>query len=207
MYGAFVWARRALTSQKRRFWGGADDERRLLGLLQGALEVSEYTDKVDVFSHSDKVDRQIAGMRQYLQTQCGLQLANSFKKGERLVRTKMAANEQWFAKAFEVGRRYKIMNPQKMRSDYGKMMYLLMDTKRHDVKQRLGMNLVNPIQTVGRLLKEKHAEGILASEDLDDATRDLSDVNFERSQLIDLQKQKKEATARIIEKYSTFSRQ
>ena len=179
------------------------DERTILSFLQGALHVSEYTDKVDVFSHSDKVDRQIEGMAHYLRTQCGLQLANSFKKGERLVRAKLGASEPWFGKAFEVGRRYKIMNPQKMRSDYGKMMYLLMDAQRSDVKQRLGMNLVNPIQTVGKLLKEKHGEGILGSEDLDDATRDLSDATFERSQQLDLQKQKLEATARIVEKYTT----
>ncbi len=180
-----------------------EEERTLLALLQGALHHSEYTDKVDVFSHSDKVQRQLRGMREYMQTQCGLQLANSFKAGQRLVKSKLRVNQDFFARAFEVGRRYKVMNPQKMRSDYGKMMYLLMDSKRPEVAQTLQIDLVRPIQTVGKLLQAKHGEGILASEDLDDATRDLSDDIHDRSQLLILQQQKREAVGRIVDKYSS----
>lgn len=180
-----------------------EEERTLLTLLQGALHHSEYTDKVDVFSHSDKVQRQLHGMKDYMQTQCGLQLANSFKAGQRLVKSKLRVNQDFFARAFEVGRRYKVMNPQKMRSDYGKMMYLLMDSKRPEVAETLQINLVRPIQTVGQLLQAKHGEGILASEDLDDATRDLSDDIHDRSQLLILQQQKREAIDRIVDKYSS----
>lgn len=32
-------------------------------------------------------------------------------------------NAQYFASLFEVGRRYKIMNPDKMRSEYGKLLW------------------------------------------------------------------------------------
>lgn len=198
--------RRLKTNRERVRWLPlrlTDEERTLLALLQGALHHSEYTDKVDVFSHSDKVQRQLHGMKDYMQTQCGLQLANSFKAGQRLVQTKLRVNQDFFARAFEVGRRYKVMNPQKMRSDYGKMMYLLMDSQRPEVAETLQINLVKPIQTVGQLLQAKHGEGILASEDLDDATRDLSDDIHDRSQLLLLQQQKREAIGRILDKYST----
>ena len=95
------------------------------------------------------------------------------------------------------------MNPQKMRADYGKMMYLLMDTKRSDVREQLRCNLVLDIKTVGKLLKDRHGEALLASEDFDEATQDLSDTSRDRAEMVDLQKKKREAMARIIEKYST----
>jgi hypothetical protein len=37
---------------------------------------------------------------------------------------------------FEIGRRYKIMNPEKMRSEFGKLMYMLMDSADTHVQVR-----------------------------------------------------------------------
>jgi len=45
-------------------------------------------------------------------------------------------------------RRYKIMNPEKLRSSYGKLIYLLQDAASEDMVELLGFNIVAPIKTV-----------------------------------------------------------
>lgn len=47
----------------------------------------------------------------------------------------------------QVGRRYKITNPEKFRSLYGKMMYMLQDVQ---AQGRVGLNLVKDIQVCCR---------------------------------------------------------
>ena len=74
---------------------------------------------------------------------------------------------------FEIARRHKIMNPgalrratgsqpvpttvaEKMRSDYGKMMYMLQDVAGPDVQQLLQVACVDEIDSVFSFLQKKH---------------------------------------------------
>jgi hypothetical protein len=53
-------------------------------------------------------------------------VASDYRAGQVLFAERtFQENAQFFSRIFEIGRRYKIMNPEKMRSAYGKLMYML----------------------------------------------------------------------------------
>lgn len=89
-----------------------DDERSLFNLLDASLNVSEYTDKVDVLSYRSQAKRVIQELHETFSIISGMLVANDFRKGKRLVQDrKFDENEDFFRQVFEIGRRYKIMNP------------------------------------------------------------------------------------------------
>jgi hypothetical protein len=138
-----------------------NDERVLLKVLENALEVCEYTDVVDVtFSHThkSKQSRILECLVDVLSISLGLLMANNLTKGEDLIVDKTLNNNiPFFRDLFEVGRRFKIMNPQKMRNTYGKLMYILMDCESHQVKSETGATFVKEILTIREFLKERGA--------------------------------------------------
>lgn len=54
--------------------------------------------------------------------------------------------------AFEVGRRFRIMNPDRMRSTYGMLIYMLMDSAEAQIQELLEFPCVRPLRTVYSLL-------------------------------------------------------
>jgi len=122
-----------------------EEERTLLHILEGALDVSEYTDNVDVSSNmfgwrsmfdnnNNKEGRMKKELLEFFAFVHGLYVCSSLRNGKKLIDgRKFRDNASFLAKVFEIGRRYKIMNPDKMRSTYGKLMYILMDTAAHDL--------------------------------------------------------------------------
>ena len=64
----------------------SSEERRFLRLLEAALSVSEYTDKVDILAWKSKTARVHTQIKDICAILCGLVVASDYKKGQLLVR-------------------------------------------------------------------------------------------------------------------------
>ena len=95
-------------------------------LVEATMNVSEYTDKIDILTYGSKAQRIHKQLKDVCAILSGLLVASNYKAGQRLIAQKeFDENKDWFQKVFEIARRYKVMNPDRMRSDYGKMIFLL----------------------------------------------------------------------------------
>jgi hypothetical protein len=123
-------------------------ERTRLRLLEAALSVSDYTDKVDIISYyKSKTQRITKQLQEICAILCGLVVALDYKTGQELLADKdFAQNAAFFQLVFEIGRRHKVMNPDKMRTEYGKLIYLLQDSQLPDVQALLEFKIVTPLK-------------------------------------------------------------
>ncbi|KAN0032792.1 hypothetical protein ACTFIV_006715 [Dictyostelium citrinum] len=181
-------------------------ERNDLRLLEAALHVSEYTDKIDIIhvggSKSKRINEQLRSMCAILS---GLLVASDFKKGQQLVENKdFFENEEFFQNVFEIGRRHKIMNPAKMRTEYGKMIHLLQDAADDDVKKNLsGLNMIKPLKTVYLFLSERNGLKLLEDPLLELATREVLADNKSRPQIQREIREKEHAIKTLSRRHSS----
>ncbi|KAI9353391.1 hypothetical protein DFJ73DRAFT_328711 [Zopfochytrium polystomum] len=178
-------------------------ERKLLRLLEAALNVSEYTDKIDVLTYGSKTRRQVAQIQELCSVISGLVLAADYKEGQVLFKERsFEDNEEFFQTIFELGRRHKIMNPEKMRSTYGKLIYLLQDSQIPEVKDLLQFSCVKDIVTVHRVLEAGNALDVLRDPMIVPATMEiLSEGRPRREVQMDI-KRKERAIETLAKKYS-----
>ncbi|CDR96828.1 UPF0652 protein [Babesia bigemina] len=131
-------------------------ERKLMRLLDSTLHVSEYTDKIDILHEGSKTRRIVKEIKEVCAILSGLAIAHNYDDGQRLVRDReYAANAEFFRNVFEIGRRYKILNPDKIRNSYGKLIYFLMDSRKPEIQELLNFDCVAPVKTVFSLLATK----------------------------------------------------
>ncbi|EWM21314.1 Protein of unknown function DUF2009 [Nannochloropsis gaditana] len=157
-------------------------ERRLLGVLESALNVSTYTDHVDALGRrATRQSRMVEELERVFATILGLMICADPARGRALVVHPIAEHGDFFREIFEVGRRYKVMNPEKLRGTHGKLMYMLQDAQGRSLQAQIGFgSCVKPLATVGALLKDRAQEGFLQDARVLLASRDVSARRGER---------------------------
>ena len=152
----------------------------MLKILNASTKVSEYTDDVDNQSSfgrgANRRDQIIRAIAELFITITGLShTANNLPAN--LLQTlscddcKISDLECVVAPAFEIGRRFKRVNPDKMRSEYGKLVMLLQDATQETIQNQLEFDqIVLPAKTVKKLLADVGAEALLNDNRLSIAT-------------------------------------
>ena len=96
------------------------------------------------------------------------------------------------------------MNPGKMRSTYGKMMFMLQDTETRVVKAETKLSFVRGIVTVSAFLKERHCVALLEDPLLETATASIDDdAGYSRAELAARAEEKRAAIALLSQSYSS----
>eukprot|EP01117_Protostelium_nocturnum_P003855 TRINITY_DN1511_c0_g1_i6.p2 TRINITY_DN1511_c0_g1~~TRINITY_DN1511_c0_g1_i6.p2 ORF type:complete len:256 (+),score=134.17 TRINITY_DN1511_c0_g1_i6:107-874(+) len=97
----------------------SDKEKHQLKLVEAALNVSDYTGTVDVLGGPTKrLNRSHEQLKEICAILSGLLVASDYAEGKRLIADRdFEHNEDFFQTVFEIGRRHKIMNPEKMRTE------------------------------------------------------------------------------------------
>ncbi|KAI0758224.1 hypothetical protein C8Q74DRAFT_1210141 [Fomes fomentarius] len=180
------------------------EERKLLRLLEAALNVSEYTDKIDTIGFGlSKAKRIVQQIRELCAILSGLMLSQNYNRGQELFQDRdFAANEEFYQTIFELGRRHKIMNPDKMRSTYGKLIYILQDSQTPEVKDLLNFDCVKPIKSVYGILEKHEALDLLRDDLISIATKEIYSEGRSRRDIQKDIKSKERALETLSSKYA-----
>ena len=113
-------------------------------------------------------------------------------------------NAAFFQMCFEIGRRYKILNPERMRDTYGKLIYLLMDSQKPEVSDLLDFECVTNVRTVFETLKlHKGSIGLLEDPLLKVAVGTIATDGKSRHAIDKEIRAKNAAVKTLAQKYST----
>lgn len=140
-------------------------ERKSQRLMRGIMLASSYTDKVDVGGDVKKRNHRIA--KELTNTLTGFLTALSLTIGSKIVNDKeFEPFKKEITVCIEACRRYKIMNPDLLRTDYVKFLYMLQDASSPTIREILGFDITTPIVTVRDYLEERGLQDLLEDPDL-----------------------------------------
>lgn len=197
-----------------------EKERILLEVLESALDVSEYTDNVDVarsdygmyyfgsYSYYSSRDVSISSRskkqiiieqhQELKHIMLGLLMSYNYRDCQRVLNDEHL-KENFLQDCFEVGRRFKIANPHLMRTTYQKMMHILQDAVIYNPEfigsEFLSTRKFKEIQSVELFAKQKHLEGLF----------DEPEFRVAVLPIVGSGKDREGARKRLIEKYGKES--
>ena len=178
-------------------------ERKMLRLVEATMNCCDYTTSVDrPFQKSvRRTHEQLRGITAVLQ---GLVTSCDYNAGQKLLADDdYAEHEQIFRQMFEIARRHKIMNPEKMRTEYGKLIYLLQDAVSPSLAPHLGFTVTKPIESVYKFLEERYALDLLSDKFIETATAEITAGKKTRPVIEKEIKAKERAVAVLKKKYAT----
>lgn len=181
------------------------EERKSLRLVSAAISISDYTNTIDV-PFKSKTKRRHTQLQYICAFLSGMIAALDYETGQELLEDRnFAKHEKTVQQLFEIARRYKVMNPEKMRSEYGKLVYLMQDAESADIRPLLGVDIHQPIHTVYSLLEQKRGLALLADPLISIATEEiLPDKNKARYEIQSLIKRKERAVEQLVKRYTSM---
>ncbi len=115
-------------------------ERKMLRLVEAAMDCCDYTTEVDK-PFKSATRRTHAQMKHVTSVLRGMVTACDYSAGQTLLEEDNYSDyEKFFRQMFEIARRHKIMNPEKMRTEYGKLVYLLQDAVSPSIQPHLSFS-------------------------------------------------------------------
>ena len=178
-------------------------QRKYLRMVESALATCDYTSHVDrVFKNP--IQRQQVQMKYITSVFKGIVASINFNVAREIHEEQNYHKYQEYLQRYvEFARRHKIMNPEKMRGEYGKLVYLLQDACNPAIYEELGFSLIKPIQTVYKFLESHNGLDLLDDPDIQYATQEiLPDKDKPRYQIDREIKRKERAVEKISRKYS-----
>jgi hypothetical protein len=178
-------------------------ERKMLRLVEACMACIDYTTEVDkpFKSSARRTHSQLKHITAVLR---GMVSACHYSAGKDLLEKDNYSDlEKFFQQMLEIARRHKIMNPEKMRTEYGKLIYLLQDAVSPSVQPHLAFSCKGQIKTVYNFLEERGGLAVLEDNLIEIATREVLAEKKTRAQINNEIRRKERAVAHIKQRYCT----
>jgi hypothetical protein len=179
-------------------------ERKMLRLVEASMNCCDYTSQVDVpgvgLGRNKRTHAQLKGITSVLR---GLVTACDYAAGQKLATgdSEFSQYQPFLCQMLEIARRHKIMNPEKMRTEYGQLVYLLQDAVQQ--AEHLGFSVQSPIETVYKFLQERGGLALLSDKWVETATEEILADKKTRSQIQTEIQRKERAVSSLKSKYAS----